>query len=166
MTYLLPIPTSSSAPGSAAFLCGLWHPFTICARVTGDGIQLRSSKVSGIPRLCQFEVDPRRPEHEFGSKDLDLWAYLRGIELDVSRRGKLTNNAFIESVNGKFRADACRGAPVPAPCRQAAKMRAWASRLQCHSSPQHDRLRNSFSTGETLTSSEPALSVMMRKILA
>lgn len=39
------------------------------------------------------------------SKDLDLWAYARGVELDFSRPGKPTDNAFIESLNGKFRAE-------------------------------------------------------------
>ena len=32
-------------------------------------------------------------------------AYQRGVTLDFSRPGKLTDNAFIESLNGKFRAE-------------------------------------------------------------
>lgn len=42
---------------------------------------------------------------EFISRDLDLWAYTRGVTLDFSRPGKPTDNAFIESFNGKFRAE-------------------------------------------------------------
>ncbi|QXT38050.1 integrase core domain-containing protein (plasmid) [Sphingomonas sanguinis] len=42
---------------------------------------------------------------EFISRDLDLWAYTRGVTLDFSRPGKSTDNAFIESFNGKFRAE-------------------------------------------------------------
>jgi putative transposase len=42
---------------------------------------------------------------EFVSRDLDLWAYRRGVTLDFSRPGKPTDNAFIESFNGKFRAE-------------------------------------------------------------
>jgi putative transposase len=42
---------------------------------------------------------------EFVSHDLDLWAYQRGVTLDFSRPGKPTDNAFIESFNGKFRAE-------------------------------------------------------------
>ena len=42
---------------------------------------------------------------EFMSRDLDLWAYQRGVTLDFSRPGKPTDNAFIESFNGKFRAE-------------------------------------------------------------
>jgi len=35
------------------------------------------------------------------SRDLDLWAYQRGVTLDFSGPGKPTDNAFIESFNGK-----------------------------------------------------------------
>ena len=34
---------------------------------------------------------------EFISKELDLWAFMRGVTLDFSRPGKPTDNAFIES---------------------------------------------------------------------
>ena len=43
---------------------------------------------------------------EFVSRDLDLWAYQRGVTLDFSRPGKPTDNPFIESFNGSFR-DEC-----------------------------------------------------------
>lgn len=42
---------------------------------------------------------------EFVSRDLDLWAYQRGVTLDFSRPGKPTDNGFIESFNGKFRTE-------------------------------------------------------------
>lgn len=42
---------------------------------------------------------------EFVSRNLDLWAYTRGVTLDFSRSGKPTDNAFIKSFNGKFRAE-------------------------------------------------------------
>jgi putative transposase len=42
---------------------------------------------------------------EFVSKELDLWAYMKGVTLDFSRPGKPTDNAFIESFNGKFSAE-------------------------------------------------------------
>jgi putative transposase len=42
---------------------------------------------------------------EFISKSLDLWAYWNGVKLDFSRLGKPTDNALIESFNGKFRAE-------------------------------------------------------------
>ena len=40
---------------------------------------------------------------EFIGKALDKWAYERGIEQDFSRSGKPTDNAMIESFNGRLR---------------------------------------------------------------
>lgn len=40
---------------------------------------------------------------EFISKEVDLWAYANEVKLDFSRPGKPTDNAFIESFNGRFR---------------------------------------------------------------
>ena len=57
-------------------------------------------KEVGFPRSIRVDQGP-----EFVSKDLDLWAYARDVELDFSRPGKPTDNAFIESLNGKFRAE-------------------------------------------------------------
>jgi len=57
-------------------------------------------KVSGYPKSIRVDQGP-----EFISKDLDMWAYARGVELDFSRPGKPTDNAFIESLNGKFRTE-------------------------------------------------------------
>ncbi|MDR6434604.1 transposase InsO family protein [Brucella pseudogrignonensis] len=42
---------------------------------------------------------------EFISHDPDLWAYHKGVVLDFSRPGKLTDKSNIESVNGKFGAE-------------------------------------------------------------
>ncbi len=54
----------------------------------------------GYPRTIR--VDNGR---EFVSRNLDLWANVHGAMLDFSRPGKRTDNAFIESFNGKFRAE-------------------------------------------------------------
>ena len=40
---------------------------------------------------------------EFISKAMDRWAYMQGVELDFSRPGKPTDNAKIESFNGRLR---------------------------------------------------------------
>ena len=40
---------------------------------------------------------------EFISRDLVLRAYQKNVILDFSRRGRPTDNAFIETFNGKFR---------------------------------------------------------------
>jgi putative transposase len=55
-----------------------------------------------VGRQVGFRVDQGT---EFVSRDLDLWAYRRGVTLDFARPGKPTDNAFIESFNGKFRAE-------------------------------------------------------------
>jgi putative transposase len=51
---------------------------------------------------CGEDVDQGT---EFVSRDLDLWAYTRGVVLDFSRPGKPTDNAFIEAFNGRFRVE-------------------------------------------------------------
>jgi putative transposase len=42
---------------------------------------------------------------EFISKAMDRWAYEHHVELDFSRPWKPTDNAKIESFNGRFRAE-------------------------------------------------------------
>ena len=42
---------------------------------------------------------------EFVSRDMELWAYERGVTLDFSRPSKPTDNALIEACNGRFRAE-------------------------------------------------------------
>ncbi len=60
----------------------------------------RICKVVGYPKSIRVDQGS-----EFISRDFDLWAYQNGVVLDFSRRGKPTDNAFIESFNGKFRAE-------------------------------------------------------------
>ena len=60
----------------------------------------RVSLEIGYPKTMRLDNGP-----EFISKDLDLWAFMKGVTLDFSRPGKPTDNAFIESLNGKFRAE-------------------------------------------------------------
>lgn len=40
---------------------------------------------------------------EFYSKEMDAWAYRRGVRLDFIRPGKPVENGFIESFNGRLR---------------------------------------------------------------
>ena len=42
---------------------------------------------------------------EFISKGLDHWAYINRVTLGFSQPGKPTDNAFVESFNGRFRDD-------------------------------------------------------------
>jgi putative transposase len=60
----------------------------------------RVASAYGRPKRIRVDNGP-----EFISKELDLWAWLHGVELDFSRPGKPTDNAFAESFNGKFRTE-------------------------------------------------------------
>ncbi|MBP1807807.1 putative transposase [Rubellimicrobium aerolatum] len=60
----------------------------------------RVGREIGLPKTIRVDLGS-----EFISRDLDLWAYQRDVTLDFSRPGKPTDNAFIESLNGKFRAE-------------------------------------------------------------
>lgn len=55
-------------------------------------------EAQGVPESIKVDNGP-----EFISKEVDLWAYSHGVKLDFSRPGKPTDNAFIESFNGRFR---------------------------------------------------------------
>jgi putative transposase len=58
----------------------------------------------GVPRTIRVDNGP-----EFVSKALDCWAYENAVALDFSRPGKPTDNAYVESFNGRFR-DECLNA--------------------------------------------------------
>ena len=60
----------------------------------------RVARQYGLPKVIRVDQ-----ASEFVSRDLDLSVYARGVTLDFSRLGKPTDNAFIESFNGKFRAE-------------------------------------------------------------
>ena len=73
----------------------------VAERIGGHGvveILMRVAEERGLPQKIQLDNGP-----EFTSKRLDQWAYLNGVALDFSRLGKPTDNAFIESFNGRFR---------------------------------------------------------------
>jgi putative transposase len=65
--------------------------------------------VATLDRICRQTGYPKTIRvdqgSEFISRDMDLWAYQRGVALDFSRSGKPTDNAFIEAFNGRFRAE-------------------------------------------------------------
>ncbi len=62
---------------------------------------------------------------EFVSRDLDLWAYAKGVTLDFSRPGKPTDNAFIEAFNGRFRSECLNTHWFLTLADAAEKMEAW-----------------------------------------
>ena len=54
----------------------------------------------GYPKTIRVEN-----RSEFISRNMDLWAYQRGVKLDFLRPGKPTDNAFIEAFNSKVRSE-------------------------------------------------------------
>ena len=77
---------------------------TVDVSLTGERVvaileELR--RTTGVPRRLAIDNGP-----EFISKALDAWAYRHGVQLEFSRPGKPTDNAFAESFNGRFR-DEC-----------------------------------------------------------
>ena len=61
----------------------------------------RVSLTRGLPDVITVDNGP-----EFVSKAVDAWAYANGVKLHFIQPGKPTQNAYIESFNGKFR-DEC-----------------------------------------------------------
>ena len=63
--------------------------------------------VDSLNRICGQRGLPRTIKtdngSEFISKVMDKWAYEHGVELDFSRPGKPTDNARVESFNGRLR---------------------------------------------------------------
>lgn len=65
-------------------------------RVLDQAIRFR-----GVPKAIRTDQGP-----EFTGRALDQWAYRNGVQLKLIQPGKPTQNAYIESFNGKFR-DEC-----------------------------------------------------------
>lgn len=65
--------------------------------------------VRTLERVCASTGYPKAIRvdqgSEFISRDLDLWAYAKGVTLDFSRPGKPTDNAFAEAFNRRIRAE-------------------------------------------------------------
>jgi putative transposase len=61
----------------------------------------RLKRTTGTPERIAIDNGP-----EFISKALDAWAYRNSVQLEFSRPGKPTDNAFAESFNGRLR-DEC-----------------------------------------------------------
>jgi putative transposase len=54
----------------------------------------------GMPQVIRLDQGC-----QFTSRELDLWAYAKGVVLDFSRPGKPTDNAHAEAFNARFRAE-------------------------------------------------------------
>jgi putative transposase len=61
-------------------------------------VVLERLKENGLPQTIKVDNGS-----ECISKALDAWAHCHGVKLEFSRPGKPTDNAFIESFNGRLR---------------------------------------------------------------
>jgi len=65
--------------------------------------------VQVLNRICVMRGAPKMlfcdNGTEFTSQAMDLWGYRAGVRIDFSRPGKPTDNAYVESFNGTFRAE-------------------------------------------------------------
>jgi len=68
----------------------------------------RVGQEMGLPAVIRVDQGS-----EFVSRDLDLWAYQRGVTLDFSRPGKPTDNAYIESFSSERVASICARTTAP-----------------------------------------------------
>jgi hypothetical protein len=87
-------------------------------------------------RALLMRVDNSR---EFILWDIDLRAYQRDLMLDLSRSEKPTNNVFIESFNGKLRAERLNGSLVLVSCRRDGKVGEIAQIIKRGQAPQRNR---------------------------
>ena len=60
----------------------------------------RLKQTRGVPARLKVDNGP-----EFTSRALDAWAHFNGVKLEFSRPGKPTDNPYIESFNGRLRAE-------------------------------------------------------------
>jgi hypothetical protein len=96
-------------------------------------VMTRLAVLRGAPSAIRVDNGP-----EFVSKALDRWAYANDVTLDFSRPGKPTDNAFVESVNGRLQ-DECLNAHWFLSLADAkAKIEAW--RRQYNESRPHTAL--------------------------
>jgi putative transposase len=61
----------------------------------------RAAQFRGLPAAIRTDQGP-----EFTSRALDQWAHRNGVDLKLIQPGRPTQNAYVESFNGKFR-DEC-----------------------------------------------------------
>ena len=95
----------------------------------------RIALTRGLPEVITVDNGP-----EFISKAMDAWAYANGVKLHFIQPGKPTQNAYIESFNGKFR-DECLNEHVFVSLDEARiKIENW--RLDYNANRPHRSLNN------------------------
>jgi putative transposase len=81
----------------------------------------------GLPESLRVDNGP-----EFISMTLDRWAFQHGVLLDFIQPGKPTQNAHVESFNGRFRDECLAQAHFPTLARARAEIELWRVDYNCH----------------------------------
>lgn len=85
--------------------------------------------VDELDRLCRLRGRPRsiRVDNgpEFAGRLLDQWAYLNKVELDFSRPGKPSDNAFVEAFNSRLRQECLNASWFLSMGDARARIEAW-----------------------------------------
>jgi putative transposase len=116
------------------------------------GGKLRVGREIGFPAAIRVDKGS-----EFVSRDLDLWAYQRGVTLAFSRPGKPIDNAFIESFNGKFRAECLNTHWFMSLDDARRKCEAWRRDYYEERPTQRDRQQGPDRAGQSISGTRPAL---------
>jgi putative transposase len=80
----------------------------------------------GLPESLRVDNGP-----EFISSALDAWAATHGVKLDFIQPGKPTQNAHVESFNGRFRDECLAQAHFPTLARARAEIEIWRVDYNC-----------------------------------
>ena len=97
-------------------------------RITGRDVARTLARLGtqrALPKSIRVDNGP-----EFISKAMDQWAYWNKVELDFSRPGKPTDNAFIESFNARLRQECLNENWFFIHRRRSSQARMLASSLQ------------------------------------
>jgi putative transposase len=81
----------------------------------------------GLPESLRVDNGP-----EFISMTLDRWAFQHSVMLDFIQPGKPTQNAHVESFNGRFRDECLAQAHFPTLARARADIELWRVDYNCH----------------------------------
>lgn len=100
--------------------------------------------VTTLERVCRRVGYPKAITVEQGSesisRDLDLWAYAKGVTLDFSRPGKPTDAAFAEAFNSRVGAERMSAHSFLTLADAREKLEAW--RIYYHKERPHGAIGN------------------------
>jgi len=95
----------------------------------------RIARIRGKPQSIRVDNGP-----EFAGRLLDQWAYLNKVELDFSRPGKPSDNAYIEAFNSRLRQECLNASWFLSMADAGLRINAW--RIDYNENRPHSALGN------------------------